>query len=160
MAQTSGTVGTPFGYAGYQYHAASGLNLTLYRAYDAALGRWLSRDPIFENGGVNLYGYVGNDPGNGVDPLGQSAVGTALPFAGGVALADGPLPFGDTAAAALVGTAIVYDWYTTYYSEHEKNKRESNRAKHEKGKRRKKQDRGGEKGDQRRPYNGDGKKDC
>jgi uncharacterized protein RhaS with RHS repeats len=25
-------------------------------------GRWISRDPIAESGGLNLYGYVGNDP--------------------------------------------------------------------------------------------------
>ena len=33
-------------------------------------GRWLSRDPIGESGGINLYGYVGNSPVNYVDPLG------------------------------------------------------------------------------------------
>lgn len=29
--------------------------------YDPGQGRWLSRDPIGEEGGVNLYGFVGND---------------------------------------------------------------------------------------------------
>ena len=33
-------------------------------------GRWLSRDPIAENGGVNLYAFCNNDPVNGVDGLG------------------------------------------------------------------------------------------
>ena len=42
----------------------------LYRAYDAKLGRWLSVDPLGEEGGINLYGYVGNDPVNGWDPYG------------------------------------------------------------------------------------------
>jgi len=41
-----------------------------YRFYDANLGRWLSRDPIGEEGGINLYGYVGNSPTNLTDPLG------------------------------------------------------------------------------------------
>jgi hypothetical protein len=33
-------------------------------------GRWLSRDPLAENGGVNLYAFCNNDPVNGVDGLG------------------------------------------------------------------------------------------
>jgi RHS repeat-associated protein len=32
------------------------------RVYDADLGRWLSRDPIGERGGLNLFGFVGNSP--------------------------------------------------------------------------------------------------
>jgi RHS repeat-associated protein len=37
---------TDFGYAGMLRDADSGLNLTLFRAYDPVAGRWLSRDPI------------------------------------------------------------------------------------------------------------------
>ncbi|OAI58520.1 hypothetical protein RSP795_23640 [Ralstonia solanacearum] len=51
-----------FGYAGMQYHAASGMYLTLFRAYDPGTGRWVSRDPIGERGGINLYGYVAGNP--------------------------------------------------------------------------------------------------
>ncbi len=32
-----------------------------YRYYDPITGRWPSRDPIGERGGINLYGFVGND---------------------------------------------------------------------------------------------------
>ena len=39
---------TDFGYAGMFYNSDSGLYLTQYRAYDPAVGRWLSRDPIGE----------------------------------------------------------------------------------------------------------------
>ena len=59
-----------FGYTGHHFHEESKLHLTWYRAYDAGLGRWLSPDPIAENGGLNLYGYVGNDPISHVDHLG------------------------------------------------------------------------------------------
>ena len=51
-----------FQYAGYYYHAPSGLCLTLNRAYNANLGRWINRDPIQEAGGINLYAYVANSP--------------------------------------------------------------------------------------------------
>ena len=37
------------------------------------MNRWLTRDPIGYRGGVNLYGYVGNDPGNRTDPSGYIA---------------------------------------------------------------------------------------
>jgi proteasome lid subunit RPN8/RPN11 len=36
------------------------------------MGRWISRDPIGENGGINLYGMVGNNSINWVDVLGLS----------------------------------------------------------------------------------------
>ena len=41
-----------------------------YRYYDPVTGRWPSRDPIGERGGVNLYGFVGNDGVNSWDLLG------------------------------------------------------------------------------------------
>jgi RHS repeat-associated protein len=59
-----------FGFTGHHTHAATGLVLTLYRAYDPSLGVWLSADPIGEGGGLNLYGYVTNDPVNYLDYLG------------------------------------------------------------------------------------------
>jgi RHS repeat-associated protein len=48
------------------------LYLTISRAYDPYTGRWLSRDPDGEDGGINLYGYAGNAPTNTTDPLGLS----------------------------------------------------------------------------------------
>jgi RHS repeat-associated protein len=41
-----------------------------YRYYDPLTGRWPSRDPIEEKGGLNLYGFVGNDGLNKFDLLG------------------------------------------------------------------------------------------
>jgi len=41
-----------------------------FRYYNPTTGRWLSRDPIQERGGVNLYGMVGNDAVNRWDYLG------------------------------------------------------------------------------------------
>ena len=42
-----------------------------YRYMDPLTGRWPSRDPIEEAGGVNLYGYVGNDGIGWIDYLGR-----------------------------------------------------------------------------------------
>ena len=46
-----------------------------YRVYSPRLGRWLSRDPIGEAGGRNLYGFAGNDPVNSQDVLGLRGSG-------------------------------------------------------------------------------------
>ena len=41
-----------------------------FRYYDPVTGRWPSRDPIEEQGGLNLYGMVGNDALNLIDVVG------------------------------------------------------------------------------------------
>ena len=41
-----------------------------YRYYDPRQGRFINRDPIGEEGGLNLYGFLSNSPVNGVDFLG------------------------------------------------------------------------------------------
>ena len=75
----SGDLDADFGFEGMYCHAVSRLNLTLYRAYDANIGRFISRDPIGEDGGVNLYGFCLNDPVNGIDPFGLSDVNLIKP---------------------------------------------------------------------------------
>jgi hypothetical protein len=40
------------------------------RPYEPNMARWLTRDPIGEDGGLNLYGFVGNDAVNKADDLG------------------------------------------------------------------------------------------
>jgi RHS repeat-associated protein len=42
-----------------------------YRYYDPLTGRWPSRDPIGEKGGVNLYGFVRNDAIDYIDTDGR-----------------------------------------------------------------------------------------
>lgn len=73
--QSSGSASPEFLYAGMQYLPEGGsLYLTRHRAYDRSSGRWLSRDPIAESGGINLYSYVGGNPVNLVDPDGRNPV--------------------------------------------------------------------------------------
>jgi RHS repeat-associated protein len=60
----------PFRISTKRTEDGTGLVLYEYRACSPALGRWLSRDPIKEKGGRNLYGFVHNDPTSAVDRLG------------------------------------------------------------------------------------------
>lgn len=59
------------------------------RAYDPGIGRWMSRDPIGEKGGLNLYAYVGNRPYDIIDQNGLCgspwwhAAGAVLGIVGG-----------------------------------------------------------------------------
>jgi RHS repeat-associated protein len=59
-----------FGYAGMLRDPDTALSLTMFRAYDPTVGRWLSRDPIGERGGENLYAYAAGDPVDNNDPSG------------------------------------------------------------------------------------------
>src|SRR5207249_4544941 len=45
----------------------------LARPYEPNMARWLTRDPIGERGGPNLYGFVGNNPINFYDLFGLEA---------------------------------------------------------------------------------------
>ncbi len=58
----------PFGFAGGIYDRDTGLTRHGARDYDPETGRWTAKDPIrFGGGDANLYGYVFNDPINGLD---------------------------------------------------------------------------------------------
>ena len=75
---TASPVESDFGFTGFYYHTNSGLYFAQFRAYNAGAGRWLNRDPIEEEGGLNLYAYVGNNSINRVDPFGLLDVNTVM----------------------------------------------------------------------------------
>ena len=60
----------PFRFSTKYFDSETGLIDYGLRYYFSALGKWLNRDPIGEEGGLNLYGFVLNDPVNFVDPWG------------------------------------------------------------------------------------------
>ena len=71
LIASSGSNPTPFGFVGgsqYQTDTDSGLMLLGHRYYDASIGRFISRDPIYA--GDNWYAYCENNPLGGTDPEG------------------------------------------------------------------------------------------
>lgn len=54
----------------YRYDTESGFYQVRYRYLHPLLGRWITRDPLEYQDGVNLYVYVQNNPTTKIDPLG------------------------------------------------------------------------------------------
>ena len=50
-----------------------------FRYYDPELGRWPSRDPIGENGGLNRYAFAANSAIAQIDPIGLSLISPGAP---------------------------------------------------------------------------------
>ncbi len=61
----------PFRFSTKYWDDETGLGYWLYRYYSPTLGRWISRDPIGEEGGVCLYTFAANSPVIAIDPLGR-----------------------------------------------------------------------------------------
>ena len=60
----------PFRFSSEYCDDETGLVYYNYRYYSPELGRWIKRDPIEEEGGVNLYAMAGNNPANYWDARG------------------------------------------------------------------------------------------
>ena len=69
----SGDVTQPFQWSSEFYDSELGLVYYNYRHYSPADGRFLSRDPIEEEGGLNLYAFVKNNALKNVDLWGRAA---------------------------------------------------------------------------------------
>jgi len=74
VAKLAGTSPDLLAFTGVPVHGPSDLLLMKRRAYDPALARWLSEDPLGRIDGPNLYAYVVNQPLRWVDPLGTFIV--------------------------------------------------------------------------------------
>jgi RHS repeat-associated protein len=70
VVATSGSLNQPFQFSTKRFDSDTGLNYYGYRFYNPSIERWMNRDPLGEAGGINLYGFVGGDPVNWVDPWG------------------------------------------------------------------------------------------
>ena len=104
----SGSNPTPHGYKaqwGYYTDVESGILFLTHRYLDPATGRFLTRDPIGVEGGVNLYAYVRNSIVLDNDPSGCTPVGNLICrrviIIIGAGASDGPLPIGDIIACGI-----------------------------------------------------------
>ncbi len=112
----------PFGFAGGVYDQDTKLERFGARDYDAAVGRWTTKDPIgFAGGDANLFGYVVGDPVNRLDLTGTegyvdraldnfmatntSLYGFLAPTGLGFILGAGPT------FATELGSATFFQWY-------------------------------------------------
>ena len=68
----SGDVTQPFQWSSEHYDSELDLVYYNFRHYSPSLGRFLSRDPIAEQGGLNLYAFVQNNPIQKWDKLGRA----------------------------------------------------------------------------------------
>jgi RHS repeat-associated protein len=60
----------PFRFSTKYYDTETDLYYYGYRYYSTSLGRWINRDPIEEEGGLNLYAFVGNNAIDSIDATG------------------------------------------------------------------------------------------
>jgi RHS repeat-associated protein len=101
------------GYTGHYQPEGLEYLMAPYRWYSPTTRSWLSRDPIGEAGGVNLYGYVANNPINSTDNLGLAGAGVnvgagaQVVVVGGAASAGiGAFSDGKSANVGLYGAAV------------------------------------------------------
>ena len=71
--RTSGSGSPDFLFGGLYWDTNSSLYYSATRVYDQKAGRFITRDPIAESGGVNLYAYAGGNPIMQSDPSGLCA---------------------------------------------------------------------------------------
>jgi len=70
QAASTGDLVQPVQWSGEMHDEEPALVYYNYRYYNPKDGRWINRDPIAEQGGWNLYGFVGNSTQDQVDALG------------------------------------------------------------------------------------------
>ena len=75
VASGSAAAINPFQFSSEYFDSETSLVYYNYRYFDPLMGRWLSRDPIEEQGGYNLYQFIENSPLDLFDTLGLKCCG-------------------------------------------------------------------------------------
>ena len=96
----------PFRFSTKYQDAETGLLYYGYRYYDPITGRWLNRDPIGEEGGINLYGFIENNAIDLVDADGLRVAPTTAPFTPTTAPVRAPVRMRPGLKGGLVGLGL------------------------------------------------------
>jgi RHS repeat-associated protein len=88
------SAGNPIRFSTKYADSETGLVYYGLRYYSPSLGRFINKDPIEEQGGLNLYAFCGNNGVNYWDVLGRNPA--TVPLAIGGAIINGTLEFGFT----------------------------------------------------------------
>ena len=100
--------------------AQAGLVLCTHRYYSPDLARWLTRDPMGYDGGINVYAYCEDNPVGGIDPMGlwwTAADIAHFLLATGGGIGGGLLFPANPALGAAIGIGIV-DGLWAYFHDH------------------------------------------
>lgn len=99
----SGTLEQPYQFSTKPVNLATGLIDFGYRFYNPILSRWITRDPLEEQAGPNLYSYVENNALNRFDPYGlwQATIGGGVGWGGIITFGNnsGQINFGGCGGA-------------------------------------------------------------
>ena len=125
----------PFRFSTKRTENNTDLVLYEYRVYSSSTGRWLSRDPIEEEGGVNLIGVAGNDFLNSFDVLGVQVdrwkVKRVMPLDNSCNYFDSDAGYGGvlwTIRWIITIRVIAYDYHVAASGEVEVSRFRTNRA--------------------------------
>ncbi|HKI05513.1 MAG TPA: Ig-like domain-containing protein [Thermoanaerobaculia bacterium] len=106
------TIGNPFSFQGHPRDLETGLVYMRNRYYDPQLGRFITPDPLGYVDGPNTYGFAGNDPVNGSDPMGlRAATEEDRKFLQQLARAEGQLRKEYAASGSYQGKKITQEQY-------------------------------------------------
>ncbi len=105
----------PFGYSTKYTEVETGDIRYEYRDYRPSTGRWISRDPVQERGGENLYAFVRNNGVNRVDPWGLSELSEAQYAAKAGNLIDSGIVDPDQLFRELINYYFQHDIETDWF---------------------------------------------
>lgn len=78
ISESSATVRSRYKFTGREFDTETELQYNRARYYDAAIGRFISEDPMGLSEGVNVYAYVSNIPVLNTDPEGMASIPSGL----------------------------------------------------------------------------------